>query len=115
MAQVWQFCVMSKAAILRARVDSEKKTAAELVFSKLGISLGDAINLFLGQVCIQKGIPFALTTRPHLDLTNATIGEIEDRYAERIPNAETRAALNEKTAKARRHKSASQLLKSIKA
>lgn len=71
-----------------------------------------AINLFLGQVCIQKGIPFALTTRPHLDLGNATLEEIEERYAERIPNAETAAALSEKPA--RRHKSASQLLRSIK-
>jgi len=101
---------MAKSAILRARVDSEKITGAESVFSKLGISLGDAINLFLGQVCIQKGIPFSLTTRPHLDLSNATIGEIEARYAERIPNA----ALNEKPAKSRRHKTGSQILKSLK-
>jgi addiction module RelB/DinJ family antitoxin len=106
---------MAKAAILRARVDSEKKTAAEVVLSKLGISLGDAINMFLGQVSIQKGIPFPLTTRPHLDLGNASIGEIERRYADRIPNAGTRAALKESTAKARRHKSASQMLKALKA
>jgi len=106
---------MAKSAILRARVDSEKIAGAETVFSKLGISTGDAINLFLGQVCIQKGIPFALTTRPRLDLSNATLGEIEARYAERIPNAETSAALNEKPAKSRRHKTASQVLKSLRA
>jgi len=112
---MWQICVMAKAAILRARVDSDKKTAAELVFSKLGISLGDAINLFLGQVSIQKGIPFALTTRPHLDLSNAGIEEIERRYAGRTPNAGTRAALKENTGKARRYKSAAQLLKALNA
>lgn len=93
---------MAKTAILRARVDSEKVTAAERIFSKLGISVGDAINLFLGQVCIQKAIPFPLTTRPHLDLSNATLEEIEERYAERVPNAETAAALNERPT--RRHK-----------
>ncbi len=103
---------MAKSAILRARVDSEKVTAAERVFSKLGISMGDAINIFLGQVCIQKGIPFALTTRPHLDLSNATLEEIEERYAERIPTAETAAALGEKPT--RRVKSASQLLRTLK-
>ncbi len=108
---MWHFRVMAKTAILRARVDSDKVTAAERVFSKLGISVGDAINLFLGQVCIQKGIPFALTTRAHLDLSNATLEEIEDRYAERIPNAETAAALNERPA--RRFKSASSALRSL--
>ena len=105
---------MAKAAILRARVDSEKKTAAEVVFAKLGISLGDAINLFLGQVSIQKGIPFPLTTQPHLDLSNASIGEIERRYAGRPPNAGTQAALKENTVKARRYSSAAQVLKALK-
>lgn len=106
-------CDMSKTAILRARVDSKKKAAAERVFEKLGISSADAINVFLGQVGIHKGIPFPLTTRPHLDLSNATPGEIEERYAGRILNATTRAALAEKPSK-RRFASGSQLLKSLK-
>lgn len=103
---------MAKTAILRARVDSEKVTVAERVLSKLGISVGDAINLFLGQICIQKGIPFALTTRPHLDLSNARVEEIEARYSERTPNPETAAALNERPT--RRYRSASQALRSLK-
>lgn len=111
-SQMWHFRGMAKTAILRARVDSEKATAAGRVFSKLGISVGDAINLFLGQVCIQKGIPFALTTRPHLELGNAPLEEIEERYAERIFNAETAAALGEKPA--RRFKTASQALRALK-
>ena len=102
---------MAKTAILRTRVDSEKVTTAERVLSKLGISVGDAVNLFLGQICIQKGIPFALTTRPHLDLSNATIEEIEERYAERVPSPETAAALNERPA--RRYKTAAQALRSL--
>lgn len=114
-ACLWHICVMAKAAILRARVDSERKTAAEVVFAKLGISLGEAINMFLSQVSIQQGIPFPLVTHPHLDLSNASIGEIERRYTDRIPNAKTRAALKENTSKARRHKSSAQLLKALKA
>ena len=109
---MWRLRGMAKTAILRTRVDSEKVTAAERVFSKLGISVGDAINLFLGQVCIQKGIPFALTTRPHLDLSNATLEKIEERYAERTPNLETATALSEKST--RRFKTASQALRSLK-
>jgi addiction module RelB/DinJ family antitoxin len=79
--QMGHICVMAKTAILRTRVDSDKAAAAQRVFSKPGISMGDAVNLFLGQVSIHKGIPFALTTRPHLDLSNAPLEEIEDRYA----------------------------------
>jgi len=86
-----------------------------VVFAKLGISVGDAINLFLGQVGIQKGIPFPLTARRRLDLTNASVEEIEERYVERIPNATTRAALAEDTRKAARYKSAGRLLKALKA
>ena len=103
---------MAKTAILRTRVDPEKVAAAEQVFSKLGISLGDAINLFLGQVSIQKGIPFPLTTRTHLDLSNSTLEEIEERYAERILAPETVAALEEKPA--RQFRSAAQALRSLK-
>jgi addiction module RelB/DinJ family antitoxin len=114
-AQMGHICVMAKAAILRARVDAENKASAEEVFATLGLSLGDALNLFLAQVSIQKGIPFPLTTRPHLDLENATIEEIEHRYQDRIPNARTRAALREKTSPARRHQSTSQLLRALKA
>jgi len=106
---------MAKTAILRARVDSEKKAAAEAVLEKLGISLTEAIALFLGQVGIQKAIPFPLTARPRLDLSNATLDEVERRYAARVPNSETQAALKEETRKTRRFKSSGQLLKSLKA
>ena len=105
---------MPKTSILRTRVDSEQKEAAEAVLAKLGISVGDAINLFLSQVGIQEGIPFPVTARRRLDLDNATMEEIERRYARRIPNASTRAAFNEDTRKARRFKSADQLLKALK-
>jgi addiction module RelB/DinJ family antitoxin len=104
---------MPKTSILRTRVDSQQKAAAEAVLAKLGISVGDAISLFLSQVGIQKGIPFPVTAR-RLDLDNASMEEIERRYAGRIPNARTRAALNEDTRKARRYKSADQLLKALK-
>ncbi|MEI6561920.1 MAG: type II toxin-antitoxin system RelB/DinJ family antitoxin [Verrucomicrobiota bacterium] len=106
---------MAKTAILRTRVNSEKKVAAEAVFAKLGISLSDAISLFLSQVGIQKAIPFPLTAQPRLDLSNATLAEVEQRYARRVPAPQTQAALNEDTRKARRYKSSKQLLKALKA
>jgi len=104
---------MPKTSILRIRVDSQQKEAAEAVLAKLGISVGDAINPFLSQVGIHEGIPFPVTTRPRMDLGNASLEEIERRYARCIPSAETRAALNENTRKARRYKSADQMLKAF--
>ena len=103
---------MTKTAILRARVESDKFQAAEKIFSKLGISVGDAINLFLSQVSIHKGLPFTPTTRLHLHLGNASLEEIERRYADRIPNFETAAALREKPKK--HFKSAARVLKLLK-
>ena len=103
---------MTKTAILRARVETKKIEAAEKIFSKLGISVGDAINLFLSQVTIQKGIPFTPTTRPHLHLGNASLEEIKRRYADRIPNFETAAAVREKPKN--QFKSAARVLKSLK-
>lgn len=103
---------MAKTAILRARVEADKFQAAEKIFSKLGISVGDAINLFLSQVSIHKGIPFTPTTRPHLHLGNSSLEEIEHRYADRIPNSETAAALREKPKI--QFKSAARVLKSLK-
>ncbi len=105
---------MAKTTILRTRVDCDRKVAAELVLAKLGISVGEAINLFLGQVGIQEGIPFPLTTRRHLSLKNASLEEIEQRYQDRILNAETKAALAEDGKKVKRHKSTAALLKALK-
>jgi len=40
------------------RIEPEIKEQAELVLSELGIPMANAINLFLRQVILQKGIPF---------------------------------------------------------
>jgi addiction module RelB/DinJ family antitoxin len=105
---------MAKTSILRTRVDSHHKEAAEVVLAKLGLSVGEAINLFLGQVGIQEGIPFPITARRRLDLSNASMDEIERRYVDRIPNETTRTALKEDTRKSPRYKSAGELLKALK-
>ena len=104
---------MSKTAILRTRVDSERKIVAEKIFSHLGLSASEAINIFLSQVCIHQSIPFSLTTRPHRDLSNSTLEEIEQRYADHIPNEITRRAFIEKPSKLS-CKSSKAVLKALK-
>ncbi len=114
MAHLCHICVMLKTEILRTRVDANKRAKAEEVFLALGISTGEAINIFLSQVAIQKGIPFSLTTREHLDLTNASIAQIERRYQERILNQKTQISLAENLENTKRHKTVKTLLKSLR-
>lgn len=49
---------MSKTSSVYTRVEPELKEQAEQILTKLGIPMANAINLFLNQVVLQKGIPF---------------------------------------------------------
>ncbi len=51
---------MSKSAAVFTRVEPELKEEAEAVLAKLGIPLASAVTMFLRQVVLQQGIPFAL-------------------------------------------------------
>lgn len=46
------------------RVEDEFYKEAKVVFKKVGLTFGDAVNLFLSKVAIEKGIPFSITTLP---------------------------------------------------
>ena len=64
---------MAKTAMIRARLEPDLKRDAETVFSTLGLSPTEAITLFYKQVTLHHGLPFEV----------------------RIPNAETRDALQQ--------------------
>lgn len=55
------------------KLDPTVKQEAQKIFNELGLSLGEAVNLFLNQVRLRKGIPF----------------DIE------IPNEETKAVMRD--------------------
>lgn len=40
------------------KLDPTVKQEAQKIFNELGLSLGEAVNLFLNQVRLRKGIPF---------------------------------------------------------
>jgi DNA-damage-inducible protein J len=46
--------------MLHARIDPHLKKAAEAIFAKLGLSTTEAIRLFLKQVELHRGLPFAV-------------------------------------------------------
>jgi DNA-damage-inducible protein J len=51
---------MAKSSNIYTRVEPELKEQVEQVLSKLGIPMANAINLFLHQIVLHKGIPFEL-------------------------------------------------------
>ncbi len=51
---------MSKTASVFARVESDVKSDAEAVLKGLGISMSNAIAMFLRQLVIENGIPFEI-------------------------------------------------------
>jgi DNA-damage-inducible protein J len=62
---------MRKSQTIRARVEPALKRDAEAVLRKIGLTSSEAITLFLTQVRLNKGLPFAV----------------------RIPNRQTRQAI----------------------
>ena len=51
---------MSKNISFSVRLDSQLKTDAEKLFAELGLSLGNAMNIFLRQSVRTKGMPFSI-------------------------------------------------------
>jgi DNA-damage-inducible protein J len=46
---------------INIRVDSEVKSQAQDVFASLGLDMTTAINVFLRQAILQRGIPFSIS------------------------------------------------------
>ena len=64
---------MAKTQTVRARVEPELKRDAEAVLHRIGLTASEAITLFLTQVKLTNGLPFAL----------------------RVPNRKTRQAIRQ--------------------
>ena len=59
---------MSKSSSVYTRVEPKLKEQVEEVLSKLGIPMANAINLFLHQIVLRKGIPFDVTLPQRMPL-----------------------------------------------
>ena len=69
------------AATINIRTDSEIKAQAQTVFSKLGLDLSTAVNLFLRQVICNQSISFDISVAPLR--TKAKLGGWEGKI--RVP------------------------------
>lgn len=67
---------MSKTATIQTRINPELKKKAQAIFSKLNLSMSEAISLYLTQVTLHRGIPFEIKI-PN-ELTLKTLKNIEE-------------------------------------
>ena len=72
---------VSKAEIVRARIAPEIKHSAELVLASLGMSMSDAIRIFVSQVAIRQSFPVELRTPNHLTLQDMQSEPEQEEYA----------------------------------
>lgn len=64
---------MEKTAALNLRVNPTVKERAEAVLSKLGVPMSTAIDMYLNQISLTGGIPFAVTLPKAPDVINADL------------------------------------------
>ena len=55
---------MSQTTTFKAEVPNARLKKANAVLQKLGLSAGEAFNLMLAQIEIQKALPFAVSLQP---------------------------------------------------
>jgi addiction module RelB/DinJ family antitoxin len=81
---------MAKTDSMYMRVEPDLKANAEEILSQLGITPNEAINIFLKQVVIHKGLPFEVKIPPMTKsearaILMSKIKEAEDSLANEPP------------------------------
>jgi DNA-damage-inducible protein J len=71
---------MSKDDVVRARVNSQLKHNAEAVLSKIGMSMEEAIRLFLAQVSLRQEFPIELKVPNKTTLNSMSDKPTDDVY-----------------------------------
>ena len=69
---------MEKAATLNLRVNPTVKKMAEEILSRLGLPMSTAINMYLNQIILTGGIPFAVSLPKAPDSINADLMSKEE-------------------------------------
>ena len=68
---------MSRSAVLNLRIEPEVKAEAEELFSSFGLTVTDAVNVFLRQSIMRGGFPFEIVHYKPNAITQAAIVEAE--------------------------------------
>ena len=95
---------MNKTSSIFARVEPETKEAAEAILKELGISMSNAIEMFLRQVALTKGIPFDLRVPSPIDYDSLTDEELERVIRKGLDSIREGRTLSSKEFKKKMHK-----------
>lgn len=76
---------MAKTVNINVRIDPETKDSAEQLFSDLGITLTDAINIFLHQSLMVGGLPFEMKLPRYNAKSEAAMQEALDIVSGKVP------------------------------
>ena len=77
---------MAKTATINMRVNPEIKADAENIFSSLGMTLTEAINIFLHKSVMEGGLPFDVRQPRYNAKTEASMQEARDIMSGKIPS-----------------------------
>ena len=66
---------MSRSAVLNLRIEPEVKANAEELFGSFGLTVTDAVNVFLRQSLMRGGFPFEIVRHNPNAVTQAAIAE----------------------------------------
>ncbi len=69
---------MAKSANINVRIDPDVKANAESLFGSFGITVTDAINMFIHQSLLVGGLPFELKQPRYNALTEAAMIEAKE-------------------------------------
>jgi addiction module antitoxin, relB/dinJ family len=76
---------MAKTANINIRIEPETKATAEKLFSSFGITITDAINIFLNKSIMEGGLPFELKQPNFNSETKAAINEAKMIMSGKLP------------------------------
>jgi DNA-damage-inducible protein J len=70
--------IMAKTANLNIRLDPNTKIIADGIFSRFGITISDAVNIFLNKAIMIGGLPFDMTLPQYNEETLIAMQEARD-------------------------------------
>ena len=88
---------MAKTANINIRIEPEVKSTVDGIFSHFGITVADAVNIFLHKVIIVGGMPFDLTLPKYNEETLTAMQEARDIASGKI-NAKSYVSVKEMVA-----------------
>ena len=80
---------------IQFRTDETTKNQSKAVFQHLGITMSDAINMFLRQSIMRGGLPFELTIPKYNEATLAALADMEQSKGKGIRGKTVKSALAE--------------------